>query len=207
MKKRKREEEKEENETETVKRRCDGFVSVEAFEIFCQGTDLESCGNSSWEDLLEKHEDLSDCEPEPCAHVRVVPDVAGVPVAPSSVVTEWCEAFSCCPDWEDVVPQSFSFSEKRAHCCTSTQQEMRCEGSQGKAHPMTRRRMTPHTSAKFVRLLRRGARELRSRIPSGVPFWLKRLKSLSPVSFSVALAALTIFVFIVVLILSGGLRY
>ena len=32
--KREREEEKEENETVTVKRRCDGFVSVEAFEIF-----------------------------------------------------------------------------------------------------------------------------------------------------------------------------
>ena len=85
---------------------------MEAFEIFSQGTDLESCGNLSWEDLLEKH--LSDCEPELCAYVRVVPDVAGVPVAPSSVVTEWCEAFSCCPDWGDVVPQSFSFSKKRA---------------------------------------------------------------------------------------------
>ena len=87
---------------------------MEAFEIFSQVTDLESCGTLSWEDLLEKHEDLSDCEPEPCAHLRVVPDVAGVPVAPSSVVTEWCDAFSYCPDWEDVVPQSFSFSEKRA---------------------------------------------------------------------------------------------
>ena len=32
--KRKREGETEENKTERVKRRCDGFVSVEAFEIF-----------------------------------------------------------------------------------------------------------------------------------------------------------------------------
>ena len=32
--KRKREEEKEENETVTGKRRCEGFVSVKAFEIF-----------------------------------------------------------------------------------------------------------------------------------------------------------------------------
>ena len=121
---------------------------MEAFEIFSQGTDLESCGNLSWEDLLEKHEDLSDCEPEPCAHVprESVPD-----------------------------------DEKKNDAA--------------------------HTSAKFVRLLRRGARELRSRRPSGVPFWLKRLKGLSPVSFSVALAALTIFVFIVVLFLGGGLRY
>ena len=32
--KRRREGKKEENETKTVKRRCDGSVSVEAFEIF-----------------------------------------------------------------------------------------------------------------------------------------------------------------------------
>ena len=47
--KRKTEEEKEENETETVRRRCEGLVSVEAFEIFSQGRDLES-----WSDLLGK---------------------------------------------------------------------------------------------------------------------------------------------------------
>ena len=35
--KRKREEEKEENNTERVKRRCDGCVSVEAFEISSRG--------------------------------------------------------------------------------------------------------------------------------------------------------------------------
>ena len=40
--KRKREEENEENETGTVRRRCEGFVSVEAFEIFSQGRDLVS---------------------------------------------------------------------------------------------------------------------------------------------------------------------
>ena len=34
---RKREEEKDENKTGRVKRRCDGFVSVEAFAIFSQG--------------------------------------------------------------------------------------------------------------------------------------------------------------------------
>ena len=39
---------KEENETGTVKRRCVGSVSVEAFEIFSQGGDLESCGDLSW---------------------------------------------------------------------------------------------------------------------------------------------------------------
>ena len=69
VKRGKREEEKEENQTERVKRRRDRLSSVEAFEIFSQGRDLESCGGLSWGDLLEKHEDLSDCEPDSCAHV------------------------------------------------------------------------------------------------------------------------------------------
>ena len=43
--KRRREGEKEENETEFAKRRCEGFVSVEAFVIF--SGDLESCGGLS----------------------------------------------------------------------------------------------------------------------------------------------------------------
>ena len=100
--KRKREDEKEENETGTLWRLLESSV---------KGGDLESCGDLSWGDLLEKHEDLSDCKPDSCAHVRVVPDVTDVPVSPS-VVTELFEFFSCCSDWEDVVPQSFSFSNK-----------------------------------------------------------------------------------------------
>ena len=88
---------------------------------------MESCGGPCWEDLLEKPEDLSDCEPDTGAHVRVVPDVTDVLISPSSVVTEFCEFFSCCSDWEDVVPHSFSFAKKRAHCCTLTQEEMRYE--------------------------------------------------------------------------------
>ena len=84
---RKREEEKEENETATGKRRCEGFVSVEAFEIFRQGCeDLESCGDVSWEHLLEEPFHLSDREPDSCGLVRVVLDVIDVPVSPSSVV-------------------------------------------------------------------------------------------------------------------------
>ena len=129
----------------TVKRRCDGCVSVEAFEIFSQGRDLKSCGDLSWEDLLEKPKDLSDCELDSCAQVRVLPVVTDVPVFPSSMVTEFCDGLSLGSDWEDVVPQSFSFSKKRALCCTSTQEEMRYEGSQVKAPPMSRRRMTPPT--------------------------------------------------------------
>ena len=67
--KRKREEEKEENESGTVKRRCEGLVSV-AFEIFGPGKDLESCGDLSWEDSMEDLVNWSDCEPDSCGRVR-----------------------------------------------------------------------------------------------------------------------------------------
>ena len=67
---------------------------MEVFEIFGQEGDVESCGDVSWEDLLEEFENWSDCEPDSCAHVRVVPDVTDVPVSPSSVVTELCDVFS-----------------------------------------------------------------------------------------------------------------
>ena len=46
--------------------------------------------------------------------VLVVLDVTDVPVSPSSVVTEFCDGFSCCSDREYVEPESFSFSRKRA---------------------------------------------------------------------------------------------
>ena len=62
--KERREGEKEENETASVKRRCEGLVSVEAFEIFSQEGDLESCGDLSWEDFLDRAEDLSYGESE-----------------------------------------------------------------------------------------------------------------------------------------------
>ena len=71
-------------------KRCDGFVSVEAFEIFSQVGDLESCGDISWEDLLVEPDDLSDRELVSGELVRVVPDVTDVLVSPSSVVTELC---------------------------------------------------------------------------------------------------------------------
>ena len=137
-KKRRREEEKDENETGSVKRLCVGSLSVEAFDIFSQGRDLERCGGLSWSDLLDKPEDMSDCEPE----TRVdVPDVADVPVSPSLVVTEFCDGCSCCSDREFVEPHSFSFSKKRAHSWTVTQEEMRCEVSQVKAPPLSGKRM------------------------------------------------------------------
>ena len=56
---RRREGEREENETGNVKRRCEGLVSVEALEILSEGGNLESCGDLSWEDFLDKTEDLS----------------------------------------------------------------------------------------------------------------------------------------------------
>ena len=55
---RKRAGEKEENETVSAKRRCVGLVSAEAFDIFGQGEDLESCGGFSWEDILEEPDDF-----------------------------------------------------------------------------------------------------------------------------------------------------
>ena len=51
---RNREEEKEDNETGTVKRKCEGFVSVEASDIFSQGRELESCCDLSWEGSLRE---------------------------------------------------------------------------------------------------------------------------------------------------------
>ena len=94
---------------------------------------------------MEKLDDLSECEPVSCAMASVVPDVIDVPVSPSSVVTEFCEVSSLCSDREFVELQSFSFYKKRALCFTSTQEEMRFQGSQVKTPPITRRRMTPPT--------------------------------------------------------------
>ena len=50
-----------------------------------------------WRDLLEKPENLSDCEPETRVDVSVVPDVTDVLVSPSSEVSEFY-GFSCCSD-------------------------------------------------------------------------------------------------------------
>ena len=61
---------------------------MEAFDFFCQGEDLESCGGLSWEDLQEKPDDLYDCEPETRTDVSAVLVVTDVLVSPSSVVTE-----------------------------------------------------------------------------------------------------------------------
>ena len=70
---------------------------------------MESCGDFSWEDLLDNPEDLADCEPDSCAHVCVVLDETDVLVSLSSVVTELCDVSPCGSDWEFVEPQSFFF--------------------------------------------------------------------------------------------------
>ena len=91
---------------------------MEAFEIFSQRRDSESCGDVSWERRVEVREDLSDRKPVSCELVRVVPDVSDVIdvlVSPSSVVTELCDVSPSCSDWELVEPQSFSFSKKKVH--------------------------------------------------------------------------------------------
>ena len=102
---------------------------------------------------LEKPEDWSHLEPETRVDVLVVLDVSDVLVSPSSVVTEFCDGLSCCSDREDVVPQSFSFSKKRARSWTVTQEEMRFESAQVKAPPLSRRRTMPPTPLQISYLL------------------------------------------------------
>ena len=118
-KKRRREEEKEENETGSVVRRCVGFVSAQALDIFSQGEDLDSCGGLSWEDLLEKPEDLSDWVSVSLAVVSALPFVTDVHVTDVPVSTS---------------SESCSFSKKRCHSLAVTQEEMRLKGSQARGH-------------------------------------------------------------------------
>ena len=99
----------------------------------------------SGEYLLEKPDDLSNCEPENRMDVFVVHDVTDVLVSPSSVVTEFCDDVSLDPDWEYVEPQSFPFSQKRAHSWTVTQEEIRYESPPVKARQLSTRRMMPPT--------------------------------------------------------------
>ena len=72
-------------------------------------------------------------------------EVTDVPVSPSSVVTELCEVFSGCSDWEDVVLESLSFSKERPQCCTSAQEELRYEAHKLKRLRCREEEMTPPT--------------------------------------------------------------
>ena len=110
---------------------------MEAFGIFVIG-EIWSC-----EDLLDETEDLSDRESEAWVVVPVVPDV---PVSPSSVVTGFCDGFSCCSDWDFLEPAVlFLLQRSVPYSCTVTQEEMRFEEPQVKAPPLSRRRMRPPT--------------------------------------------------------------
>ena len=101
--------EKEENGT--VKRRCVNFNLAEAFDIFCQGEDLESCGGVSWSDVLDNLDVLSDCESESRAVVSAVLVVSDVLVSLSSVVTECFDDVVLDLEWQFVEPQSVFFLE------------------------------------------------------------------------------------------------
>ena len=105
--KRKREEEKEENETETVKRRCEGLSLWRPLESVVKEETwrvVVTClGRTSWRSMR-----TSLIVSLILVRMCVVPDVTDVHVSPSSVVSEFCEVFSGCSEWEDVVPQSFS---------------------------------------------------------------------------------------------------
>ena len=108
-------------------KRCVNPVSTEAFDIFCQGEDLESCG-FSWGDLLEDPGDLLDCDPGTRMAGLVVFVVTDVLVTLSSVI-EFCDDVSVESDWELVEPQSSSFSKKRSLDRADLQEEIRFEGS------------------------------------------------------------------------------
>ena len=117
-KKRTREEEKEENDTGvSAKRRCVNPVSAEAFDIFSQGEDLESCGGVSWVGFLENPDDVSDWEPETGTVVSALPFAIDVHVSPSSVVTECYEDVSVDSDGEFVELQFFSLQKKSVRVC------------------------------------------------------------------------------------------
>ena len=144
---RKKEGEKEQNETVSAKRRCVGFISAEAFHIFSQEENFESCGGVSWSDLLD---DLPDCELETRTVVSAMLVVTDVLVSPSSVATECCEDVSLGCDWEIVEPQSFSFSTKRASVCAENQGDGSRRVASKSASDIQKRDDAAYATAKFV---------------------------------------------------------
>ena len=85
---------------------------------------MESCGDVSWEDILDNPVDLSDCGPDSCAHVRVVLDVIDVLLSPSSEVTELCYVSPCCSD-RNLWNRRLFLSPKSVHIVgTDAQEEM-----------------------------------------------------------------------------------
>ena len=93
-------------------------------------------------DLLEKHKDLSDCELDYCAHVRVVPDV-------TDVVTEFCEVSSCCSDWEDVFSAVLSQKKRGTLLYKYARRDEVRRLTRESASDGEKKDDTAHTSAKF----------------------------------------------------------
>ena len=87
---REREGEKGEDGTVAVKRKCINHVFAEAFDIFSQGEESESCENS-WGDLWDDSSGLSDCGFVTLSNVPVVTDVL---VSPSSALAVRSDALS-----------------------------------------------------------------------------------------------------------------
>ena len=116
--KREREGEKGEDETVAVKRWCIKPVTADAFDIFSQGRDSESCGNS-WGGLWDDSCGLSDCGSMTLSGVLVVTDVH---VSPPSAVAVMSEVLLSDSDREIVEPQSFSFFTMRSVVCVENQE-------------------------------------------------------------------------------------
>ena len=118
------------------------FFSAEAFDIFSQGEDLESCGGVSWGDLLENPDDLSDCELETRTDVCAVLVVTDVLVSPSSVALSVGMVSPWIRNGNFLNRSPFSFS---SIVLEENRGEMSYEGTPVKARPNTRRRMMPPT--------------------------------------------------------------
>ena len=140
---------------------------MEVLEILSQRNYLESCGDVSWERLVEESEDLSGCESASGELVRAVSggsDVIGVSVSLSSLITELCDVFPCRSDGEFVERANFSFFKKRAHWCTNTREEMRYEDSAVITSPLSTRRMTSSASVQNSYISFEGPMKVRRRM-------------------------------------------
>ena len=102
-------------------------------------------------DLLEKPDDLYDCEFETRTDVFAVPVVSDVLVSPSSVVTECWDGVSLGSAWEFVEPQSFSLSKKRSVVLEekSRRDDLRRDASESASDDQKRMMPpTPHSRAR-----------------------------------------------------------
>ena len=102
---------------------------------------------------MDNPEDLSDCELDSCARVRLVLDV---PVSPSSV----CDVSPCGSDWEFVEPQSFSLPKAYALWYRYAGRDEARRLTSESTPAFKKKSDTANTNAKFVFLLREGPRKV-----------------------------------------------